>query len=99
MRMADRLRRSLLFHRTRNPADKAAAELESCLSSLVTDRHVAASTKNQALAALLFLYGYVLEQDVAWLDDIVRAKKSASLQVVPTREEVVAVLAQPGRIP
>lgn len=71
----------------------------SPLSRLATDRHVAASTQNQALAALLFLYNYVLEQDVPWLDNIVRAKKPARLPVVLTREEVVAILTQLEGIP
>src|SRR5690606_11958791 len=93
------IRRFILFHGKRHPAEMGAAELESFLSSLATDRNVAASTQNQALAALLFLYKYVLEQDVPWLDNIVRAKKPARLPVVLTRAEVVAVLAQLEGIP
>lgn len=67
------IRRFILFHRKRHPAEMGAAEVECFLSSLATDRRVAASTQNQALAALLFLYKYVLGVDLPWLDGLVRA--------------------------
>ena len=51
-----------------------AAEITRFLSDLAIQRNVAASTQNQALSALLFLYRDVLEQELPWLDDIVRAK-------------------------
>lgn len=57
------------------------------------DRKVAASTQNQALAAILFLYKEVLGKDPGWLDDVVRAKRPARLPVVLTRQEVEALLA------
>ena len=69
-----------------------ATELTAFLSSLAVDRRVAASTQNQALSALLFLYRDVLELEVSWLDDLVRAKRPLRLSVVLTREEVGAVL-------
>jgi hypothetical protein len=53
-----------------------AAELTQFLSSLAVHGNVAASTQNQALSALLFLYRNVLQQELPWLDDIVRAKAS-----------------------
>ena len=53
---------------------------------------MAASTQNQALSALLFLYRDVLEQELPWLDDIVRAKNPERIPVVLTREEVQAVI-------
>jgi integron integrase len=71
-----------------------AAEMTRFLSSLAVDGNVAASTQNQALSALLFLYRNVLEQELPWLDGIVRAKTSERLPVVLTREEVRAVLQQ-----
>jgi integron integrase len=71
-----------------------AAELTQFLSSLAVDGNVAASAQNQALSALLFLYRNVLEQELPWLDGIVRAKTSERLPVVLTREEVRAVLQQ-----
>lgn len=69
-----------------------APELTAFLSSLAVKGRVAASTQNQALSALLFLYREVLEVDVPWLDDVVRAKRPQRLPIVLTRDEVRAVL-------
>ena len=69
-----------------------AAEITRFLSDLAIQRNVAASTQNQALSALLFLYREVLEQELPWLDDIVRAKTPERIPVVLTREEVQAVI-------
>jgi len=69
-----------------------APELIRYLSSLAFDGNVAASTQNQALSALLFLYREVLDQDVPWLDDVVRAKRPVRLPVVLTRDEVRSVI-------
>jgi integron integrase len=70
-----------------------AHEVSQFLSDLAVNRHVAASTQNQALSAIVFLYQEVLKQEIRWLDDVVRAKKAKKLPVVLTREEVKAVLA------
>src|SRR6266446_6648808 len=86
------IRRYIFFHGKRHPAELGAAEVTRFLSSLAVDGHVAASTQNQALGALLFLYRDVLELDLPWLDGIVRAKRPERLPVVLTREEVAAVL-------
>jgi integron integrase len=69
-----------------------AAEVTAFLSSLAVDGGVAASTQNQALSALLFLYRDVLAVDLPWLDGVVRAKRPERLPVVLTRDEVRAVL-------
>jgi integron integrase len=69
-----------------------APEVTKFLSSLAVEGNVAASTQNQALGALLFLYRDVLEQDLPWLDDVVRAKRPVRLPVVLTREEVRTLL-------
>jgi len=69
-----------------------AGKVSVFLSSLATAGHVSASTQNQALVALLFLYREVLAQDFGWLDDVVRAKRTTHLPVVLTREEVKAIL-------
>jgi integron integrase len=82
----------VLFHGKRHPKDMGAAELTQFLSSLALNGRVAASTQNQALSALLFLYREVLEIDVPWLAEIVRAKRPERLPVVLTRNEVRAVL-------
>lgn len=72
----------------------AAEDVEAFLSSLATVGHVSASTQNQALSAMLFLYGEVLQIDLARLAGIVRAHKPVRLPVVLTRDEVRGVLAQ-----
>lgn len=88
------IRRYVLFHGKRHPAEMGAGELTQYLSSLAVDGNVAASTQNQALSALLFLYREVLRQDLPWLDDVVRAKRPVRLPVVLTRDEVRAVIRQ-----
>jgi integron integrase len=82
------IKRYILFHGKRHPAEMGQAEITAFLSSLAVERNVAASTQNQALAALLFLYRDVLGSDPGWLDDIVRAKRPERLPVVLVREEV-----------
>ena len=86
------IRRYIIFHGKRHPAEMGAAEITRFLSDLAIRRNVAASTQNQALSALLFLYREVLEQELPWLDEIVRAKSRERIPVVLTREEVQAVL-------
>jgi hypothetical protein len=68
----------------------AESEITAFLTSLATQRRVSASTQNQALAALLFLYGRVLGRELAWMDGIVHAKRPERLPVVLTRAEVAA---------
>src|SRR3989454_3569569 len=86
------IRRFIFFHDKRHPADMGAPEVTRFLSSLAVEGKVAASTQNQALSALLFLYGEVLAVDLPWMDEIVRAKRPQRLPVVLTRDEVRAVL-------
>ena len=93
------IRRYIFFHDKRHPADMAAPEVTKFLTSLAVDGQVAASTQNQALSALLFLYKDVLEVELPWLDGIVRAKRPERLPVVLTREEVRAVLQGLGGVP
>lgn len=80
------------FHGLRHPADMGAAEVEAFLRSLVSERDVAASTHNQALSALIFLYSKVLQLDLPWLQDIGRPKTQRRLPVVLTAAEVAALL-------
>lgn len=86
------VRRFVVFHGKRHPAEMGAAEVSLWLSHLAVARQVAASTQNQALAAVLFLYRHVLGVDLPWLDDLVRAKRPARGPVVLSRDEVAAVL-------
>jgi len=88
------IRRFIIFHGKRHPKDLGSPEITSFLSSLAARDHVSASTQNQALAALLFLYREVLRQELPWLDGITRAKPSRRLPVVLTRDEVRRVMAQ-----
>ena len=89
----DWIRRYILFHRKRHPAEMGAPEMEQFLNHLAVDKNVAASTQNQALSALVFLYREVLRQEFEWLDNLERAKKPARLPVVLTESEARHVLA------
>jgi integron integrase len=91
--------RYILFHGKRHPADMGAAEVTAFLTSLAVHDHVAASTQNQALSALLFLYREVLEVELPWLDDVVRAKRPQHLPVVLTPDEARAVLQHVNGVP
>lgn len=89
---ADWVGRYLRFHRFRDPLEMGKKEVEQFLSHLAVERDVAASTQNQALSALLFLYRDVLDIKLDWLDGVVRAKRPKTLPVVLTRDEVASVL-------
>ena len=86
------IKRFILFHNKRHPKDMGAPEINAFLSHLAVDNNVAASTQNQALCAILFLYKQVLDQDPGRLEGVVRAKKPVRLPVVFTVEEVQAIL-------
>lgn len=88
------IRRFILANDKRHPRDLGAREVERFLTGLAVHGKVAASTQNQALAALLFLYREVLRIDLPWMDEIRRAKKPRRLPVVLTRSEVQALLAE-----
>jgi site-specific recombinase XerD len=85
-------KRFILFHRKRHPNTMREPEIAQYLTYLATQRKVAASTQNQALNALLFLYHEVLKIDLGSIDDVVRAKKPQHLPQVLTPEEVQRVL-------
>jgi integron integrase len=87
-------RRFILFHGKRHPAELAGPDVEAFLNHLANRRRVSASTQNQALAALLFLYREVLGTRLPWLDGIVRARRPQHLPVVLSSTEVHRVLAQ-----
>jgi integron integrase len=82
------IRRFILFHAKRHPREMGACEVTAYLTHLASERHVAASTQNQALSALLFLYRDVLGMELPWMDEIVRAKRTRHLPVVLSRAEV-----------
>jgi integron integrase len=87
------IRRFILFHGKQHPLNLGPTHVEAFLTHLAVQRKVAPPTQNQALNALLFLYRRVLEVDLPWLDNVVRARKPARLPVVLTPDEVARVLA------
>ena len=93
------VKRFILFHGKRHPDEMGEPEINAFLSSLATDGRVAASTQNQALSALLFLYRHVLERPFPEMPSLVRAHRPARLPVVLTRDEVRRVLAGLGGEP
>ena len=86
-------RRFILANNKRHPRELGALEVEAFLSHLATHDNVAASTQNQALSALLFLYRQVLRIDLPWMESVVRAKRPQRIPVVLSREEVTRLLA------
>ncbi len=88
------MRRYVKFHGRRHPRDMGSAEVEAFLTHLAVEAKVAASTQNQALQALLFLYRQVLEVELPWLENVTRAYRPKRLPVVLSVLEVRSVLAQ-----
>ena len=86
-------RRYILYHNKRHPAEMGVAEIEAFLTHLAKDENVSASTQNQALNALLFLYRNVLQMDIAIPIHALRAKRSEHLPTVLSKDEVARVLA------
>ena len=86
------IKRYIFFHNKKHPVEMGAVEITAFLTHLARERTVAAATQNQALSALLFLYGKVLGEKLPWMDGIVRAKRPVKVPVVLTRDEVSALL-------
>jgi integron integrase len=86
------IKRFIFFHDKRHPIEMGEAEIAQFLSSLASDAHMSASTQNQALNALLFLYKEILEKKIGLIQGVVRAKRPARLPVVLTKEEVKRIL-------
>jgi integron integrase len=82
------VRRFIVFHHKRHPAEMGEPEINQFLTHLAVAGNVAASTQNQALSAIVFLYQDVLEVDLDRVERVVRAKKPRRLPEVLTREEV-----------
>ena len=94
------IRRFILFHGKRHPRDLGPREIEAFLSHLATNRDVAASTQNQALAALLFLYREGSGIELLWLENIVRPRRhhmhEQALQRAITRAVTSAGICKPA---
>lgn len=86
------VRRFIYFHNIRHPAEMAEKEINAFLTHLAVKEKVSASTQNQALSALLFLYRRVIGREIGDLGDVIRARKPKRLPIVMTRKEVKAVL-------
>ena len=88
------IRQYIVFHKKAHPSTMGEREIGAFLSWLATHRHVSASTQNQALAALLFLYEHVLHMPIGQIEEVVRAKQPVRLPVVLSREEVAGALSK-----
>jgi integron integrase len=86
------VKRFIFFHHVRHPQEMAEPEINAFLTHLAVKEHVSASTQNQALCAIIFLYKYVLERKIGDIGEVVRARQSRHVPVVMIREEVKAVL-------
>lgn len=86
------IKRYIFFHNKKHPGAMGGDEVNAFLTHLATEEKVSASTQNQALGALLFLYRYVLESPLPWLPDVVRAQRPMRLPVVMTPDEVRLIL-------
>jgi integron integrase len=86
------IRRYILFHQKRHPAEMGESEINAFVTHLAVDGPVGASTQTQALSALLFLYRHVLEKPLTDLDTVIRAKRPGRLPTVLTCDEVRRVL-------
>ncbi len=93
------IRRFVLFHNKRHPAEMGGEEIREFLSHLAIEGDVAASTQNQALSALLFLYRNVLGKELPATLDAVRAKRPQRVPTVFTRAEVQAILGEMKGVP
>lgn len=87
------IKKFILFHRKRHPRDMGADEIRQYLTHLATEGQVSASTQNQALSALLFLYREVLNVELPFIDGIERAKRPVRVPTVLTRQEADKMLA------
>jgi len=86
------IKRFIFFHGKRHPLEMGEPEINQFLTDLAVNKKVSASTQNQALSAILFLYQRVLDKPLEWVNPAVRAKKPKRLPVVLTREEAKTIL-------
>ena len=84
--------RYILFHKKRHPKDMGADEIQEFIIHLAVERHLAASSQNQALSAIMFLYRHVLQKEIDLHSSLIHAEKSKTLPVVLTHQEALAVI-------
>ena len=87
------IKRYISFNGNRHPRELGAAEIQLFLSNLAIEFRVSASTQNQALSTILFLYKKVLSIELPWMEEVFRARRPKRVPVVFTRSEVSRVLA------
>jgi integron integrase len=95
----DWIKRYILFHNKRHPNEMGAPEIQTFLVHLATERNVSASTQNQALSAILFLYRHVLRMDIDLPAEYFRASKSRKIPVVLTHREAIATIGKMSGVP
>ncbi len=93
------IRRYILFHHKRHPKDMGVEEIQVFISHLATERHLSASSQNQALSAILFLYRHVLQKEIEFPTDVIRAEKSKTLPTVLTQQEAMTVISKMTGLP
>jgi integrase len=81
-----------VYHQKRHPVEMGVPEIQEYITYLATDQQVAASTQNQALSAILFLYRHVLLREIKFPTDILRAKKPGRLPTVLSKAEAMAII-------
>jgi len=92
------IKRYILFHNKRHPKEMSSAEIEAFLTHLAVEENVAASTQNQALNSILFLYREVIKKELDLQVDAVRARRSRYISTVLTKEEILAIIALLNRL-
>ena len=95
----DWIRRFILFHKKRHPKDMGAEEIQAFITHLATERTLSASSQNQALSAVMFLYRHVLQKEIDIPADTIHAEKSKNLPVVLTHQEALAVIGEMSGVP
>jgi len=86
------IKRFIFFHNKRHPKNMGAEEVQTYITYLANERRLAASTQNQALSAIVFLYKYVLQQELLLPSDIIRPRRSKHLPVVLCHDEAMLVI-------
>ena len=85
------IKRFILFHNKKHPSEMGAEEIKAYLNNLANKHNVSASTQNQALQGILYLYKNILNKDVGWIEDIKRTSRVKHLPVVLSKKEVTKV--------
>jgi len=93
------IKRFIIFHNKTHPEKLGKDEIRLFLNYLAVERNVSASTQNQALQGILFLYKQILHKDVGWIDDIKRPSTPKHIPVVFTKTEAHSIIEQMEGIP